>query len=104
MHVRLAIHRAKPEHEADVIEAMRRFGEAAVDVPGLRHIFALQDREQEILVGLAIWDSAEAADAARPRMRAAIAEARFDEWENAPQDFFELESLWSWDAAIRPHT
>lgn len=89
----IAIHTPRPEHTQDVIDSMHRFGAAARTQPGLREVHTLQDRRDGTLVGLAIWDSADALSAARPAMAAATVGDDFQAWETEPIQVFLLEEV-----------
>ena len=81
MFVHISIHYPKPEYEGTLIESMHRFGAAVAGAPGLRHAMTLKDEETGRLVGLMVWDSREAREAAIERSRAAVANDDFDLWE-----------------------
>jgi heme-degrading monooxygenase HmoA len=91
--VSLAIHRPKPDQAAGMVDAMHRFGAAARGAPGLLGIYTLRDGESEALIGLALWDSAEAFHAARPAMRAAIADVDFTLLEDDQPEVFLLAEI-----------
>jgi heme-degrading monooxygenase HmoA len=91
MFVHLSIHRPRPGKEDQLVDSMRRFGEAGGSIPGLREVHTLRDRESGTLVGLAIWDSPEAFDAGVKRMRAAVEEDDILAWEEGLPDVFLLE-------------
>jgi len=89
----VSIHRPKPEHEQDVIDSMHRFGAAARTQDGLRDVHTLKDRWSDALVGLAIWESAEALEAARPALAAATEDDDFDAWDAEPIQGFLLDEV-----------
>ena len=89
----VSIHRPKPEHEHDVIDSMHRFGAAARTQDGLLEVHTLKDRRSDALVGLAVWASAEALEAARPSLAAATEDDDFDAWEAAPIEGFLLDEV-----------
>jgi heme-degrading monooxygenase HmoA len=89
----IAIHTPRPEHANDVIDSMHRFGDAARTQPGLREVHTLRDVRDGTLMGLAIWDSAEALAAARPALAAATEGDDFDAWEIEPIRMFLLEEV-----------
>jgi heme-degrading monooxygenase HmoA len=93
MFVHIAIHRPRPDKAQDVIDSMHRFGAAARTQPGLREVHTLRDQNNGTLVGLAIWDSQEAWQAARPAMWAAVEDDPFDEWEDTPPEVYQLEAV-----------
>ena len=94
-HINIAIHHYKEDAETLVLDSMKRFGQAAASQPGLLHVFTLQHAESKRALGLALWESPDARKAATPAMVEAIKDDRFDEWETAPIQVFEIEILWS---------
>jgi len=96
MLVQMAMHRAvKPEKEAEMIESMVRFGRAMVGSPGFRQTYSLKDPKSGALVGLAIWDSAEALAAARPAMGRALEGVDFSQLEDSAPEVFLFEIKWA---------
>ncbi|MGZ8598971.1 MAG: hypothetical protein ACXWX6_02055 [Actinomycetota bacterium] len=91
MLVHLSIHRPIPGKEQQLVDSMRRFGEADGPIPGLREVHTLRDRDSGTLVGLAIWDSPEAFEAGIPRMRAAVEGDDILAWEEGRPDVFLLD-------------
>jgi hypothetical protein len=89
----LSIHRPKPEHEADVIASMHRFGDAARGLDGLQEIDTLRDARTGVLVGLAVWTSIDALEAARPLLASATEGDDFESWEQEPFEVFLLEEV-----------
>ena len=93
MFIHIAIHRPHADKQQDVIASMHRFGAAARSQAGLREVHTLRDQQSGALVGLAIWDSQEAWQAARPAMWDAVKDDPFGEWEDAPPEIFHLEAV-----------
>jgi len=91
--VHMAIHRPRPEARDKLIDSMHRFGAAMQGCKGLQQAHALQDEESGALIGLAIWDSKEDWEAARPTMLKAIKDDPFDEWEDHPPEVFRLREV-----------
>jgi heme-degrading monooxygenase HmoA len=89
----LSIHTVKPEHEHDVIDSMHRFGEAARTQAGLREVHTLKDRRSGALVGLAVWTSPDALEAARPALATAVDGDDFETWESEPVRVMLLEEV-----------
>jgi heme-degrading monooxygenase HmoA len=89
----VSIHRPKAEHERDVIDSMHRFGAAARTQDGLHEVHTLKDRRSNALIGLAVWDSVDALDAARPALSAATEGDDFDAWDAAPIEGFLLDEV-----------
>lgn len=90
MFVHLAIHHPKPEHAAELLASMRRVDEAAKGAPGLIQMGAWRDQHSDRLVGLALWESAEAFQASADRIFQAVAHDPFDQWWQHPPDVFHL--------------
>jgi len=90
MFVHLAIHHPKPEHADDLLASMHRVDAAAQGAPGLVQIGAWRDQRSGRLVGLALWESAEAFEASAERIFAAVADDPFDQWLELPPDVFHL--------------
>jgi len=89
----VSIHRPKPEHERDVIDSMHRFGAAARTQHGLLEVHTLKDRRSDALIGLAVWESADALEAARPALAAATEHDDFDAWDAVPIEGFLLDEV-----------
>jgi heme-degrading monooxygenase HmoA len=80
----LSIHRPRPGQRDVLIASMHRYGEALAQAPGLLSVHTLEDPEQGVLVGLALWESEDAFHASVGLARAAIQDDPFDEWEAEP--------------------
>ena len=89
----VAIHRPKPEFEQVLVDSMHRFGAAARTQAGLREVHTLRDTRSGVLVGLAVWESATALEAARPALAAATETDDFDAWEAEQVQVFLLEEV-----------
>ena len=91
----ISIHRPKPEHVQEVIDSMHRYGEAARAQPGLVQVHTLRARDEDppVLIGLAVWETAEAKAAAGDALAAAVAGDRFDEWDTRPIEGFLAEEV-----------
>ena len=89
----LSIHRPRDGAEAALIDSMHRFGAAARTQAGLVEVHTFRDEPSGALVGLAIWESKAALDAARPALSAAVAGDDFDAWESEPTQVFLLEEV-----------
>ena len=90
MFIHLAIHHPKPEHIDDLLASMNRVDEAAQGAPGLIQIGAWRDQDSDRLVGLALWESAEAFQASVERIFEAVADDPFDQWLLQPPDVLHL--------------
>jgi hypothetical protein len=80
MFVNVSVMKANPGHEDALADSMRRFAVAARTQPGLTMCTTLRDAETGDLVGLAIWESEQAARAAGPAIMAAVAGDDFETW------------------------
>jgi heme-degrading monooxygenase HmoA len=87
--VHLAIHSPKPGKAEAMLESMERFG-AAMEAPGLVLHASLRDERSSRLVGLAVWESREAWEAAIGAARETIEDLDFDELLEGPPDVFLL--------------
>jgi hypothetical protein len=84
--VHLAVHHPRTGKEIALVDSMNRFGEPARTKPGFRFHATLQDSEARVLVGITIWDSKQAWEAAVPEQRAAVEQDDFDDlWERPPE-------------------
>jgi heme-degrading monooxygenase HmoA len=90
MFIHLAVHHPKPEHADDLLASMHRVDQAAQGAPGLIQIGAWRDERSDRLVGLALWESAEAFHASVERIFQAVADDPFDQWLQEPPDVFYL--------------
>lgn len=74
---------------------MHRYGNAARAQPGLLEVHTLKARDHQtpLLIGVAVWESIEAKDAARPALSGAIEGDRFEEWETEPFQGFLLDEV-----------
>jgi heme-degrading monooxygenase HmoA len=93
MLVHLSIHRPIAEKEQQLVDSMHRFGRADGEIPGLREVHTLRDRESGTLVGLAIWDSEEAFESGVSRMRAAVEGDDVLAWEHGLPEVYLLEPV-----------
>jgi heme-degrading monooxygenase HmoA len=90
MFIHLAIHHPRPGHADELLASMHRVEEAAQGAPGLIQIGAWRDQRSDRLIGLALWESAEAFRASSERIFQAVADDPFDEWLEQPPDVFHL--------------
>jgi heme-degrading monooxygenase HmoA len=90
MFIHLAIHHPKPEHADDLLASMHRVDQAAQGSPGLVQIGAWRDERSDRLIGLAVWESAEAFHASVERIFDVVADDPFDQWLLQPPDVFHL--------------
>ena len=90
MFIHLAIHYPRPEHAEDLLASMHRVDKAAQGAPGLIQIGAWRDQRSDRLIGLAIWESAEAFEASAGQIFQVVADDPFDEWLQRSPDVFYL--------------
>ncbi|MEP7291455.1 MAG: antibiotic biosynthesis monooxygenase [Chloroflexota bacterium] len=81
MFVHISVHHPVAGKEAALIDSMHRYGEALKGVPGLISVHALQDEAQNVIMGMAVWESQDAMMASIHLAREAVANDPFDEWE-----------------------
>ena len=90
MYYSVSIHHSAPGKREELIASMHRYGAAITGAPGLVSVNTLHDAEQDVLMGLAIWESEEAFRASVHLAREAVADDPFDEWEAGPVTGFRL--------------
>jgi len=76
-----------------VIDSMHRFGDAARSQDGLVEVHTFRDQRSATLVGLAVWESADALAAAGPALGAATEGDDFELWDAEPIRSFLLEEV-----------
>ena len=81
MFYHVSIHHPRPGHRDALIDSMHRFGAALAGAPGLISVQTLYDEAQDVLMGLAIWESEAAFQASIHLARAVVADDPFEEWE-----------------------
>jgi hypothetical protein len=86
----VAIHHPKPEHADDLLASMKRLDAAGKGTEGLVQIGAWRDERSGRLVGLALWESRVAFEAAAPTLFAAVADDPFDVWSERPPETLHL--------------
>jgi hypothetical protein len=86
----MVVHYPKAEHFDDLLASMRRVAVAAQGAAGLVRIGPWRDDRSGRLVGLAIWESREAFEAAAPGIFAVVADDPIMEWSTQPTDIFHL--------------
>ena len=90
MFVHLAIHKPRPGKAEAMLESMNRFGAAMDAGAGFVLHGALRDERSNRLVGLAVWESREAWEAAIGQAREAVANLDIDDLLEEPPDVFLL--------------
>jgi heme-degrading monooxygenase HmoA len=84
MYYQVSIHHPIPGKRDDLIASMHRYGAAIAGAPGLVSVHTLHDADDDVLMGLAIWESEAAFEASVHLAREAVAGDPFDEWEAEP--------------------
>jgi hypothetical protein len=82
--VNISVHRIRDGKEQLMLDSVRRYSEAARAAGGLQHVYALRDERSEALLGLAIWDSKDAYEAAGPALMRAVEGDDLDDWHVEP--------------------
>ena len=83
----VSVHPPQPRHRDAVIDSMRRYSRVAREQPGLEWTGVVDD-EGGRLVGIALWESTEAAAAARPALMAEVGDDPFTTWDERPTEGF----------------
>jgi heme-degrading monooxygenase HmoA len=93
MYIHMAIHRPHPDKEQLMLDSMRRFGTALKKHSGLHEVYQLKDEQSGALIGLAIWESEDAMQAAVSVARNAIKNDDHASWESNPPEVFHLNPM-----------
>ena len=81
----VSVHSPRPEHRAAVIDSMGRYGRVARQQPGLIWTGIVDDSSGR-LVGVAVWDSPDSAQAASTALMAEVGDDPFSTWDEQPID------------------
>jgi heme-degrading monooxygenase HmoA len=90
MFINISIFHPRKGKEQLLIDSMHRYDAAARSQLGLREVHTLHDAVQGALVGLAIWDSVEAFQAAHPALIEATTGDDFADWEEGITEGYHL--------------
>jgi heme-degrading monooxygenase HmoA len=90
MFAHLSIHYPRPEYAEQLLASMHRIDQAAHGTPGLIQMGAWRDAKSDRLIGLALWESREAYEAAAERIFAVAADDPILEWATRPPDSLHL--------------
>ncbi len=94
MFIFYSIHYPKPGKEALLVESMHRYGEVMGKQPGIIFIapYPFKNPEKGTLMGVSIWESEGAFQAALPALQAARKDAPSNDWELKPTEVYLLHS------------
>lgn len=81
----VSVHSPRPEHRSAVLDSMQRYSRVARQQPGLVWTGVVDDQDGRF-VGVAVWESAEAARAASPALMAEVGQDPFSTWDVEPID------------------
>ena len=81
----VSVHSPLPEHREAVIDSMQRYSRVARSQPGLVWTGVVDD-DGGRLVGVAVWDSADAAQAASAALMAEVGDDPFTTRDERPID------------------
>ena len=81
----VSVHSPKPEHREAVLDSMQRYSRVARAQPALQWTGVVDDASGR-LVGIALWESEDAAAAARPALMEAVGNDPFAIWDERPID------------------
>lgn len=90
MYAVISVHTPKPEYRDELIDSMHRFGAALQGQPGLVGAHTLAETDGNRLIGLAMFETREAAQAAMPIANQAVADDDFDLWEAQETEGFRV--------------
>lgn len=87
-------HYPKPEFEDQMLDSMHQFGNLMATQPGLIFVapWPFKDLEKGTLMGVTIWESHEAFDAAMAAIRDLPRTRPSHDWERQPTEAFILDS------------
>ncbi|WZH35947.1 MAG: hypothetical protein PIR02_14415 [Microbacterium enclense] len=83
----VSIHSPRSEHRDVVVDSMQRYSRVAREKQGLLWTGVVDDGSGR-LVGIALWESEDAAAAARPALMDEVGGDPFDEWDARPIEGF----------------
>jgi hypothetical protein len=94
MFIFYSIHYPLPEKEGLLVQSMHEFGELMKKQPGLlfQAPYPFKDTEKGTLMGISIWESQEAFQAALPALQRAQRDRHSKEWEAQPTEVYMLNS------------
>jgi len=81
----VSVHSPLAEHRPAVLDSMQRYSRVAREQPGLVWTGVVDDASGRF-VGVAVWESAEAARAAAPALMAEVGDDPFTTWDAQPID------------------
>jgi quinol monooxygenase YgiN len=87
VYVNISRMKPSPGYEAQLIDSMHRFSEAARTQAGLTLVTTLRDAGSGDLFGLAVWESEAAARAARPALMEAVSGDDFETWVASMENY-----------------
>ncbi|MEJ3405106.1 antibiotic biosynthesis monooxygenase [Rathayibacter sp. YIM 133350] len=81
----VSVHAPHPEHRAAVLDSMQRYSRVARQQPGLVWT-GIVDDDSGRFVGIAVWESPVAAQAASAALMAEVGDDPFSTWDEKPID------------------
>ena len=94
MFIFYSIHYPHPEKEELLVQSMHDYGELMKQQPGnvFQAPYPFKDSEKGTLMGISIWESRDAFQAALPTLRSARQDSPSQEWESKPPEVYMLDS------------
>lgn len=94
MFIFYSIHYPTPGNEMRLAESMHNYGELMSKQPGIVFVapYPFKDPEKGTLMGISIWESEEAFQAALPALQEARKNAPSHNWESKPPEVYLLHS------------
>ncbi|TFV95279.1 antibiotic biosynthesis monooxygenase [Leifsonia flava] len=81
----VSVHSPRPEHREAVVESMSRYSQVARQQPGFVWTGIVDDASGR-LVGIAVWESIDHAQAASEPLMAEVGDDPFTTWDEQPID------------------
>lgn len=85
-HLTLGIHYPKKEHIQDILDVAEKVNTVAKTCEGYVEAGSWLDEENNRIIMLSLWESAELAMEAAKKLRPIISEAPLSDWERKPSD------------------
>lgn len=82
----VSVHSPRAEHREAVLDSMKRYSKVARGQPGFVWTGIVDDDASGRLVGIAVWESASAAQAASGPLMAEVGDDPFTTWDEQPID------------------
>jgi hypothetical protein len=95
MYIIMGVHHPKPGMEKSLLEVQEKFGIAQRGHRGLISAFIWKDDKTDVIIGLALWDTKEDYDAARPDMDKALEGTDFRSLDSSMEIYRGSPAVWT---------